>query len=332
MEEDEIELMDFLTVIWKRKWIIIIPTLICILVAGIISYLLPKKWEIDAVIQPSKFLAQTVESQLSQDVFVYSKQIAEQINQRVYDNQIAAELNLHIREFPGLRAENIRDTKLVRVSIRESDVEKAKRILNSLFIHLKKELDEKADIEMKEIEAQIKANEIKRMRIEEDITAFRNMLNTVKKRKKEIEREIGEAKNRISLLEKEQRLSLKKESRSETESLAMLLYSNEIQQSLQYYNTLAELLSEKKIEEENINLEIGNREERIKQVENETNILNEKKRRIDFTKLIKEPTSSLSPVAPRKNFNVLLAGILSLVIFTIFAFFLEYIEKRKTKG
>ena len=112
----------------------------------------------------------------------------------------------------------------------------------------------------------------------------------------------------------------------------MLLYSNEIQQSLEYHNTLNELLSEKKIEEENINLGIENKEEGIKQLENEIENLNERKGRIDYTQLIKEPTSSLYPVSPKKKLNVMIAGILGLMIFTMLAFFLEYIEKQKAKS
>ncbi|MFX0137363.1 MAG: hypothetical protein ACFFDN_27235, partial [Candidatus Hodarchaeota archaeon] len=111
------------------------------------------------------------------------------------------------------------------------------------------------------------------------------------------------------------------------ESLAMLLYSNEILQSLTHLNTLNELLSRKRMEEEDIILEIENREEKIKQLENEIDNLNERKGRIDHTQLIKEPTSSLYPVSPKKELNILTAGIIGLVIFIILAFFLEYIKK-----
>ncbi|GAG61456.1 unnamed protein product, partial [marine sediment metagenome] len=137
---------------------------------------------------------------------------------------------------------------------------------------------------------------------------------------------------RIEALEKEQRLSLKRENRSESESLAMLLYSNEIQQSLRYFNTLNELLSSKKIEEENINIEMDNKEKIINQLENEIDNLNERKGRIDYTQLIKEPTSSLYPVSPKKKLNVLIAGILGLMAFTMVAFFLESLEKQKQRA
>ena len=331
MEEDEIELMDFLNVIWKKKWLIILPTLFCVVIAGIISFRLPHIWEVDAIIQPSKILVKTEQGKFEEVVIVSPKQIVGQISQEVYNRLIGAELNLDIRTFPKLKAENLRDTNLVKVSIRERDTEEAKLILLSLFKHLKADLDEKIDIEMKGIDSQIKNQEIVKTMIEDQIKVFKSKLRIVKQRKKEIEAEMSDVRKRIKLLEEEQSVNLKKEKRSESESLGMLLYSNEIQQSLRYHNTLNELLNNKKIEEENLNLELDNGDKKIKQIENTINDLNEKRGRIDYAQFIKEPTSSLSPVSPRKKLNVLIAGILSLMIFTILAFFLEYIRKNKAK-
>jgi len=329
--EDEFVLMDYLNVIWKRKWLIIIPTLFLVIAVGIISFLLPPKWEIDAIIVPSKFLVQTEAGQFNEIVVVDPKQIVGQINEATYDNLIATELDLDIRKFPKLKAENLRDTNLVRVSTKENDIEKAKLILFSLFNHLKRQLDEKVDIEIKGIDSDIKSQEIEKLRIKGEIKGNKNKLNIVKQRKKDIEKELNDISKRIETLDKEQRLSLKRENRSESESLAMLLYSNEIQQSLRYFNTLNELLSNKKIEEENINLGIENKEKIINQLENKIDNLNEKKGRIDYTQLIKEPTSSLYPVSPKKKLNVLIAGILGLMAFTMLAFFLESLEKQKAK-
>ncbi len=63
----------------------------------------------------------------------------------------------------------------------------------------------------------------------------------------------------------------------------------------------------------------------------EINLLNEKKGQIDHTQFIKEPTSSLYPVAPRKKLNIFIGGVLGLFVFSLFAFFLEYLDKLKLK-
>jgi len=81
-----------------------------------------------------------------------------------------------------------------------------------------------------------------------------------------------------------------------------------------------------------LNTEIDKINNEIEDVKNEIGFLNERKGRIDYTQLIKEPTSSLDPVSPKKKLMLMIAGILSLMIFTTLAFFLEYLEKQRIKS
>ncbi|KKK47844.1 hypothetical protein LCGC14_3151080, partial [marine sediment metagenome] len=118
--ENERELMDYLNVIWKRKWLIIIPTFVLVVAVGVYSFFLPREWEVDAIIQPSKYMTQTEDGVYSEITIVDPTQIAAQINEESYNNLIAAELNLDIREFPKLKAENLRDTNMLRISTREN--------------------------------------------------------------------------------------------------------------------------------------------------------------------------------------------------------------------
>ena len=465
--EEEITLMDYLNILLKRKWLIIIPTSLLVIIVGVISFFLPKKWEIDSMIVPSKFLIQTEQGEFVEVLIIEPNQIATQINQNSYGNLIAAELNIDIREFPKLKAENIRDTKLVRISTEDEDVEKAKQILFSLFNHLKRELDKKIDVEIKELDTQVeskknlikskeleienkknniklkkmliedkkneiktkhnrvkdKENEIKtkenaiklknneiksknlnieskeieKMRVEEEIKTLNNKFTISEEREEAITVEMKVVKDRINRIEEEQKKVLNKESKKN--ALAILLYSNEIQNNLRYHNTLDEKLTNEKITQENINLAIGGKTETIKLIDNqieqiktqieddetkidniknqidnvhtqindintqiddiknefekinndidtinneisinntqietvkaEISLLQERKGRIDYTQLIKEPTSSINPISPRKKRNVLIAGVLGFMIFTIFAFFIEYLEKQK---
>lgn len=370
--EDEIELMDYLNVIWKKKWLIILPTLFCVIIVGIISFILPRIWEVDAIIQPSKFFVQTEAGTFSEVVVVSPKQIAGQINQQSYSPLIAAQLNLDIRAFPKLKAENLRDTNLVRVSVREKDAEKAKLILSSLFNHLKTAMDKKIDVEIKGIDTRIetqensikhneltikdKLNEIKLKEIEknmksQEILSAVNKVKISEDRGKSILNELKTVKERINEIEKQQKNAFA-EKKEGAEALGLLLYSNEIQNNLRYYNTLDEKLSSEKITQENLDLQIKSGKEEIRKldtqignvkteidkiknttenIKNEISLLNERKGRIDYAQFIKEPTSSLYPVSPRKKLNILIAGILSLMIFTFLAFFLEYIQKNKAK-
>jgi LPS O-antigen subunit length determinant protein (WzzB/FepE family) len=326
---DEIELMDYFDILWRRKWKIILPTLLCAIVASIITFLLPKKWEVDALVQPSKLFMENEKGILEEFVFVDPTQVASQINGHSYDNLIAAEHNLKMRDFPKVTAESLKDTRLIRISIVNHDVAKATAILNAIIRHLKEELDGKASIKIKDIESQINANMIEKARVEKEIEAFKNKIKLAKVRIIEIGDEMDDTRSRVETLEKEQLSTLKAEKKDETEGLAMLLYSNEIQQSLRYLNTLDELLNTKKIEEEDLNSEIEDRDKKIMQIENTIKNLIERKGMIDFTKVIKEPTSSIDPVSPNKMLIVAVSLIGGFIIFTFLALLREYIERHQ---
>lgn len=397
--EDEIELMDYMNVIWKRKWLIILPTFFLVAITGIVSFLLPEKWEVDSIIVPSKFLIQTEQGQFEEVLVVDPKQIAGQINQGSYDNLLAARYNIERNQFPDLKAENLRDTNLIRISVRYEDPQKAKSLLLSLFTHLKRDFDRKIDVELKGVDTaifgkenlirseeiaikdkfnaiKIKENEIKakkmdiqskeigKTKLKQEILNAENRIKISAERVQNILEEMKSVKQRIDELE-EQLKEVLSEKKQGSDAVGLLLYSNEVQQNFRYYNTLDEKLSTEKITQENLILSKTEKEEEIKQVDtqiekhhteidtlktqineihneidktknriaglkNDISLLEEKKGRIDYTQLLKEPTSSFSPVSPRKKLNVLIAGILGLMIFTMAAFFLEYVEKHKT--
>ncbi len=343
--ENEKELIDYLNVLWKRKWLIIILTFVLVVAVGVGSFFLPRLWEVDAIIMPSKLFIQTGGGQFEEVFPVDPQQIAGQINEAIYNTLIAAELNLDIRELPKLKAENLRDTKMLRISTRENDAEKAKRILYSLFKHLKKDLDRKINVEIKRLDAQISTNEnlIRQKKIEgnkarQEILSSENKLKISKDRVNSIMEEMKSVKIRIDELEKQQRKALA-ERKEGSDALSHLLLLNQVQQNLQYYTSLDEKLSNEKIIQEDLQLNIEGKKIEIEKINNEIEnvkdqieLLDEKKARVDYAQLIKEPTSSLGPVFPKKKRNVMIAGILGLMIFTMLAFFLEYIGEKELKA
>ncbi len=352
--DNDIELMDFLFVLWRRKWLIIIPAFFCVIVVAVISFFLPKKWEIDTIFLPSKFFTQTEQGTFEEIVAVDPKQIAGQINEESYNQFISAELDINIKEFPKLKAENLEETKLVRISIISEDVNKAKSILTFLFNHMKKDLDKKIDVEIMGINTKISTNEndinkkkldiqskkIEIAEIKQESSSDKNMLKISEERLNNVIDEMKAVKERIDEIEKQQRKALNT-IKEEIEAISLLLYSNEIQQNLRYYDILNEKLSIEKITQENLRLSVKKKEQEIKQlntqieglnneikdIENEIELLKLQKVHIDYAQLIKEPTTSLNPVLPRIRLNVLIAGTLSLIIFTMLAFFLDYLRK-----
>jgi len=330
--ENRIELMNYLNVTWKRKWFIIVGTFLFISAAAVIGFLVPSKWEVDAIILSSNFVYRSEDGILRTIMFMNPKSMASLINQATYNNLIVHELGFDTKDFPKLNADNLKDTNLVRISIKENDIEKAKLILHSLCNYLKRNLDSAANVEIKRFDSQIKSKETEKFILERKIKAYKNKINIIKQRKQEIEKEMSDIREKKEELEKERSLIQKKKKGGDPEGFAMLNYSNEIQQSSMNYSILNNSLSNKKIEEEIINLEIEDKERRINQIEDKIRDLNESKKRIYYTQIVKEPTSSVSPVSPKKLLNILIAVPLGFIIFTMFAFFFEYIEKQKAKS
>jgi len=367
---EEINLMDYVEILWKRKWLIIIPTLFISIAVGIWSFLKTPVWEVDAVIQPSKFISQTEQGQFVEVLVADPKQVAGQINQASYNAIIGNELNIDMRKFPDLKAENLRDTKLVRVAVRDTDINRASKILNSLFHHLKSDFDRKIDVEMKSIDAQIanketgiqqksldiksrdleiQSKKIEKDRIQREIESDKKKLEISEERQNNLLLEMKSVKTRIEEIDKQLQKALSEKQQS-GEAVGLLLYSNEVQQNMRYYNTLDEKVSAEKVNQETLHMDIRNKEEQLRQLDNQIvqiqnlqesirnetamlktdiQLLGQKKARIDYTQLIKEPTPSLSPVAPKKKQNVLIAGFLSLVVFCIMALFLDYFKQNR---
>lgn len=381
MNEEEIELMDIINVLWKRKWFIIIGTLSCMVIVGIISFLLKPVYEISALVQPGKFLVQDEQGRFEEVVIEKPQQVANRVNEKTYDHIIAKELKIKLDELPEIEAETIKDTSLIKIWTKNHDIERGIAILSKILQFIRKDIDEKIDAEIKSIEISIsnlensikskellikdKENEIKSKRFEiqsreiekskvnQEIFSTRNKVKISEERMKTLTEEMKEVKGRIDRLEEEQRKALK--ATNDVNAIGMLLYSNEIQNNLRYYNSLEERLSAEKVNFENLQYTIKAKEEDLKQldtqisqinnlidmlrndidklrteienIKNQISLLKEKKRRIDYTTIIKSPTPSIHPVFPKKKLMVAVAGILSGMLFSFLAFFLEYIEK-----
>ena len=368
--ENEINLMDYFLVLWRRKWMIIVPAVLLAVAAGFVSFMITPVWEIDAVIQPSKFSIQTEQGVFSEVIVVDPKQIVGQISQKSYDSAISTRLGLDIRKMPKIRAENLRDTKLIRVWIRDQDIDKGKKIIGALFNILKDEFNKRIDAELKGIDIEIARNQNKitekglgikdkqteanilgfqKDRTQAEILANESKVKISEERYKNITEEMGSVKKRVDDLEEQLRKTLG-ENRQGSEGLALLLYLSQVQENLRYYNTLDEKLSTEKITQENLRLSIKENAEKIKELEalmgkarndaerinteiedikQEINLLEERKLRIDYARLVKEATSSISPVSPRKALNVLITGMLAAALFAVLAFFLEYLDQQK---
>ncbi len=118
--------------------------------------------------------------------------------------------------------------------------------------------------------------------------------------------------------------------------LSAWLYSNTIQESIAYLNTLRTTTNDIKSGINNASLAIENANNNIKDLESQKRLIQEKFANMEFKKntiqniqVLQPPKSSLYPVKPKKLLNVLLAGVVGLFLTVFLAFFLEYISRHK---
>lgn len=381
---------DYVRVFWKRKWSIFFPTLICVILTGVLSFVLKSKWEVDCVIKPSQLLIQTESGSFQQIQINDPLEIATLINQETYLQPISGRLDLDLEKFPRIAAEQLGKTNLVKISLRTAERELGKAILVELFELLQVELDRRIQLENRkldslaldrerelarkelEIEAknktiQSRKNEIELVSIDlktaeiqkkgkrMEIESTQNLLALSMKRAEEVAQEMDEIRSRIRRIESNQEKVLA----GGSDPLGLLLYSNEIQENLRFVNTLNQQLNQEMVRQENLKSAVQKVEEELEKidmledksrtqikdlnvgieliqndiriienekldVQNSMDFLSERKSRTELSQLVKEPTSSIFPVSPKKRLNVALAAVFGFVLFVLVAFFQEY--------
>jgi LPS O-antigen subunit length determinant protein (WzzB/FepE family) len=361
-EQDEaVSIFDSLNILWKRKWFILIPALVLAAAAGILGFRKTPAWEIDAIIQPGVFLVQDSIGQNRETPVSNPFQTAIQISQQSLNRLIASELNLDIRRFPFLFAENLKNTWFVRTWLRVTDIDQGTKIMNSLLQHLKADFDRKLEMEVKRLETQIfeQENAIKDKRAEivlleiqktkslAQIASEETKIKISEERLQNISVEMTSAKMRTDVLEEQLKKAIEAQQKgNDAISLGLLLYSSQLQNNIQYYNLLDEKLNAEKVLQENSRLTIKSRIEDNKEndthigilrtdldnISNTIKIILERKARIRYAEVIKEPWASDRPVGPGKAMYILLGGLIGLAVFSLAALFLERRDQYRSRS
>jgi len=251
--EDEINLIDYLKVLWKWKWLIIAGTLICAVAAAVISSQMPKIYRVATVIEPGIIGFDNSGNYIYMD----SQNISGKINEGVYNKSIKKLLNIdpsktnfEFKADVGKFANQIR----ISAECKEKDVDlglKASKQLIALISddgekvvqkrndnYDKKIIEEQNKIRKIEIQRKrdtgkqvaLKLNGIKRKR--DQIKLQQEILETTRQRIKELELEAKKIKNNTERIIK-QRDILLKDSRVK-DDISLLLYSTTIQQNVTY--------------------------------------------------------------------------------------------------
>jgi len=177
MENDnEIELIDYIKVILKRKNLILGITLGIVIGVGVLSFILPKTYKVDAIIEIGR-----IESFFPET----PGQVLEKIKNKNYQKAIQKKLNISEKEFPKINIFNPKNTGLLIISITSKKPERAKEILENLGNLILKEHQSKFNIQKKillddkkRIEKKISFLKEKKKILEEKINYLRNLYQT----------------------------------------------------------------------------------------------------------------------------------------------------------
>ena len=133
-EEDTIELIDYLRVVWKWKWFIIILTIACAIAAGIISFSLPKIYEVSMLIEPAVIDI----DKNSKPIFLDSpSNIKSKIDSQAYNGKIYTRLNADPKKLElNFKTVQPINSNILRISLEMEDINKGIQSLSILFNEL----------------------------------------------------------------------------------------------------------------------------------------------------------------------------------------------------
>ena len=272
--EDEINLIDYLKVLWKWKWLIIAGTLICAVAAAVISLQMPRIYEVSALIEPG------IAGVKDDGSFMYIDFVANisgKINGGIYNRKIEEALHLDpLKTGIKFKSAVAKKANVIKVTSQweEGGTDLGIKVTGQLVqllsddygkiveqrkddyykqILMKQSEISKIETQRKDIGKQIelKLNSIKRT--QNDMMLQQATLEIIKQRKGELLGEIRSVKDNTEKIVQQRDALL--EDKNPDKNLSLLLYSTTIQQNVVYFNQLTNQIydmgtAEKRIESE----------------------------------------------------------------------------------
>lgn len=309
MNDYEVNLIDYVKVILKRKKLIFFIFVLAIIAVFVFSLLSPKIYEIDTSLEIGK---------INKDLIENPEQLIEKIDNDVYNTEY---INID-----KIAVSNPKGTKLVRMKIESADYQKAKSILEEISNSILKEHLEKIDAQKDLIQKDIEKLENKIKLVDSNIKRTQNKIGPIKSDVKRIENKIihagQEQKNleskinaleevmvydqtpgtQFALFDAKEKLENK---RKEVENLYLSI--NSLERTIEDYNIQVN------------NLEAGKEDLRLR-----INSLNKFLQEIEPTKIVKRVTISKYPIRPRILLNTAIAAVLGIFLGIFLAFAREW--------
>ena len=326
-EYDEIDLMDYIKVLLKRKRLIFGIFFGAAIAAGIFSFVIPKIYKIDTALEVG--VIEKATGTTSEQLAELPNQLVEKIKGDVYGITVRKKLNISEENWPKIKTENPKDTKLVKMEIESAEGQQAENILEEINNLILSEHQEKIKAKKELIEQDIKTAEDKIKLVESDIERTKNKV-------KPIDSDIERIENKI-VFAKEEKENLE----AKIDALQkVLLYQQDPGTQFALFDT-KEKLANKNQEIEDLYLTINSLERTKEDLEVQINSLKTSIENLDAqinslkaslddikpTKILKTPAVSENPIRPRIKLNIVIAAVLGLFLGVFLAFAKEWWKK-----
>jgi len=188
--DDEIELIDYLRVLWKWKWLIIMITFVCMVAAGVVSFMMPKIYEVSMAIGSGVIDIKANGNPVYLDS---TANIKAKIESGIYNSRILKNLNIDSRETQvKFKAANPKGTNLINISSEWTQDQMATGIkaLEQLLIELSHDYEDIVQAKTKGIDSEILFNLSSIQGKKKQIDFQQAILKNIKARKNKLNQEL----------------------------------------------------------------------------------------------------------------------------------------------
>ena len=347
-EDEEIELMDYLVVLWKRKWLIMVGTFICLVTAGIVAFNMTKIYEVSTSINVGRIEGRFVEE---------GSIISERVKSVSLRKEIAQKLSLPLEEISGevffkLSTKGNKDTLTVEIKRETAKPGQAIKILEIVDENLLQGHQSKIEKARKTLLDKIVINESKIVVTESQIETLKkelsdkiaineNRIGIKRAKQKVLEKQLADIEKEIRSLE-QIRDSIIKRKLKEVDVVGMVAYFNDLQARFNSaYSTRSQIIDEIPSEIQSYRAEIATLQARltnldgspleIESYKEDVATLQGQLNEMRDTEVINPPHSSHYPVKPQKKRILAIAAVLGFIVCVFLAFFLEYTERYRER-
>ena len=321
IQEDEIDLSQYIKVIVKRKNTLIAVFLLALAIGMIIILFSPKIYRISMMIQPP-VVGQSLSGANDLEP---AENLRGLIVNGVYNEELKNKLNMDLgKNHLDFKVVIPLKTNILQVSI---DQESKKKdfglvLLRNLANLISDGYAKSIEARIADIASQIKSNERAIIGAKEKAKNLQEQIKEVTVREDKLREEIKIVnENTAQILLKREGLL---KNNAATENVSILLLTNFIQNNTSYSNQLNNQFSELSIRRVNLNLELKNTDSQISGFEMAIDQLSISKSFISNLRIISQPRVSSNPISPSKKKALAISIVMGLFLGVLAIFLQEF--------